>query len=208
MNCQLASPSSKSQGNLNYSMDKLKIRIKFADHEFEAEGRRDVVCRQFDKFQDLLAQLAVKHASANLDDVKYRVERGAQQASYPPASRVDTQSDAGTALGQIVDCNQNPPFIWCKFLPTGKGRVADTALMLLLAFRQLRNQNQVPVLLLNQSLKQSGCSPTRLDRMLAEHMRNKLVLKSGKGKGGKYQLTTEGIVRARNTVLELAKLLP
>lgn len=200
--------SRQSQANFNMATEKFKLRIKLNDNEFEAEGRRDVVCRQFDKFQNLLAGLAVKTSHAKSDDDKYLGAQVAKQESHSPAFRVDTQSDMSTALGQVVEHDQHAPFISCRFLPTGKARVADTVLILLLAFRQLRNQSQVPVLLLNRSLKQSGCSPTRLDRMLAEHMRNKLVLKSGKGKGGKYQLTTEGILRAQNTVLELAKLLP
>jgi hypothetical protein len=100
------------------------------------------------------------------------------------------------------------PFLTCSVLPPGKSKEADTALLLLLGFRFLENQKEVSVLNLNQALKKSGLSPNRLDRMLSAHTRNQLVLKSGKGKGGGYQLTQKGALHAKELANNISNLLP
>jgi hypothetical protein len=74
--------------------------------------------------------------------------------------------------------------------------------------KRFKNQKEVSVLNLNQALKKSGLSPNRLDRMLSAHTRNQLVLKSGKGKGGGYQLTQKGALHAKELANNISNLLP
>ena len=103
---------------------------------------------------------------------------------------------------------KEPQSLEVKHLPQGKNKDAVTALILLLGFRVIRNQQEVSVLNLNKALKKSGVSPHRLDRMLSAQTKDQLVLKAGKGKGGGYQLTQKGAFRAQELALNLSNLLP
>jgi hypothetical protein len=67
---------------------------------------------------------------------------------------------------------------------------------LLLGHKQLRNEEDVPVTVLTEALKQSGCRVKRLDRILTVYTKDHSVVRSGRGKGGKYRLTNLGLKRA------------
>ena len=87
-------------------------------------------------------------------------------------------------------------------------RIADTVLLLLLGYRELRGLSQVSALDLNESLKAAGFEQVRLDRIMSPYLKDRLVLRSGVGKGSRYRLTTRGVKRARELVQTLAALIP
>ena len=93
-------------------------------------------------------------------------------------------------------------------LPEGSTKVADTVLLLLLGYRELRGASQVSALDLNQGLRSAGFDDLRLDREMAPYVRAKLVLRSGVGKGSRYRLTTRGVKQANELVQTLAALIP
>ncbi len=188
-------------------MERLKLRIKVNQQEFEAEGSRDTVCKQFQIFRLLLERMTQNQTDSSAPDqaLSHVSHLGSPLPSTIPNS---FNPDLPTELYKVVAPIPETPHMVCKVIPPGKRKKADTILLLLLGFRLIRNRQEVPVLILNQALKQSGSSPARLDRVLSPYIKEKLVLKSGKGKGGNYQLTNDGIERAKEKAMEIARLLP
>ncbi len=93
-----------------------------------------------------------------------------------------------------------------KVRPEGAHRQADAALLVLLGHRELRGEEEVAVTRLTEALRQSGCPVARLDRVLAGYLKERLVLKAGQGKGGRYRLTNQGVKRAEELAAQLTAL--
>ena len=74
---------------------------------------------------------------------------------------------------------------------------------LLFGHKRLREEEDIPVTVLTEALKQSGCPVKRLDRILTIYTKDHSVLRSGRGKGGKYRLTNLGLKKAEALVEEL-----
>lgn len=187
-------------------MDNFKLRVKINGQEFEAEGPRDTVCRQFEMFTSIIRSQPVKLPFDVIGDNKTQFHPESAFASpfsHPPSQN----QEMSEALKKVIQEIPRPPYLVCRVVPSGSQKEADRVLILLLGFRFLRREKEVAVLRVNQSVKQSGGSPARLDRVLGSYARRNLVLKSGKGKGGYYQLTTSGIQHATEKVMEIVKLL-
>ena len=86
--------------------------------------------------------------------------------------------------------------------------MSDTILLLLLGNQEILRQQETSALALNHGLIRSGGTVARLDRVLASCLRDQWVLKSGKGKGGKYRLSKLGIQHAWEKAIHLVNLLP
>jgi hypothetical protein len=155
-----------------------KLRLKFGDHEFEAEGSEAFVLRGLDAFREL------------------RPGHGAP-SPMAPERRGDADWDS------LVREESAGGTLSLRVLPEGRDRQADTVLVLLLAYRRLRGQEEVPVLQLTEGMKRSGSPVARLDRALAAYLRQHVVLKSGSGKGGRYGLTNRGLKKAAGIAAEL-----
>ena len=67
---------------------------------------------------------------------------------------------------------------------------------------------QRSALVLNQGLKTTGFSKFHLDREMAPYLKDRLVLRSGVGKGSRYRLTTRGVKQAHELAQTLAALIP
>ena len=93
-------------------------------------------------------------------------------------------------------------------IPDGPMRIADTVLLLLLGYRELRGLSQVPALDLNEGLKAAGFDQLRLDRIMSPYLKDRLVLRSRVGKGSRYRLTTRGVKQAHELAQTLVALLP
>jgi hypothetical protein len=61
---------------------------------------------------------------------------------------------------------------------------------------------------LAEAMTQAGQGVPRLDRPLAQHMRERLILGTGQRRGRRYRLTATGTVRARRILDELLTQLP
>ena len=188
-------------------MDNLKLRIKLGNCEFEAEGGENCILEQFEVFQKLCRDMTINHELDNSHDNTGEMDRSLPSPSSPQ-TKESLPKEVERPLRKILHQFPVSPFLACSILPLGKNKDADTVLILLLGFRIFRNQQGVSVLNLNQALKKSGVSPYRLDRMLSAHTKDQLVLKAGKGKGGGYQLTQKGTLRAQELAVNLSNLLP
>jgi hypothetical protein len=85
--------------------------------------------------------------------------------------------------------------------PVGVTPEADAVLLLLFAYKQLRGDEDIPVTTLNAALIQSGCRVKRLDRILKDYLHNRSIVRTGRGKGGKYRLTNLGFQKAEGLLL-------
>ena len=190
-------------------MDKLKLRVKASDYELEAEGSRDFLNEQYEAFKQLLedvAQKTVVSKSREKDDFPSLRESHVsplpdEKAGVPPNSQAKS-------FQKLFVWNDRTQRVTSTVLPDGSTRIADTVLLLLLGYRELRGLSQISALLLNQGLRSAGFDDFRLDRELAPYLKARLVLRSGVGKGSRYRLTTRGVKKAHELVQTLAALLP
>lgn len=162
-----------------------KLRVKLGAREFEAEGPADLVAERFKEFR----AIAEIHATTS---------------SAVPAVTAPTPPHPW--LQRLYRHHPHSHTISLRILPQGTDRQADAALLVLLGYRSLEGEEEVPVTRVTEALRQSGVPVTRLDRLLTLHTKQHMVLKAGQGKGGRYRLTTQGLARAEALAQELAAL--
>jgi hypothetical protein len=74
-------------------------------------------------------------------------------------------------------------------------------LLILFAYKLLKNNAEVSVIDIKRSLQQSGLlGSNRVDRIADAYRKKQFILKGGTGKGGKYSLTITGENKARDIV--------
>ncbi len=188
-------------------MEKVKLRIKVHDCELEAEGPQAFVHEQFEAFRQLLADMTQKSV---LSDLRDKTDFSLSQES--PALSLDKQAlpknSPAASFQKLLAWNDRTQQVTCAVIPEGHLRTADTVLLLLWGYRELRGFGEVAALVLNKGLKSAGFSQFRLDRIMTPYLKDRLVLRSGVGKGGRYRLTTRGVEKAQDLVQTLAALIP
>lgn len=167
-------------------MDTHRLRVKIGPHEFEAEGSEESVIAQFNEFKKLIETVPVPGPSLSLT---------------PTTGSLSTHPHAPTSiemsrLEPLFSNDERRGLVSLRIIPTGERRDSDATLLVLLGFKLLRNEDVVPVTSLKAALQQSGCEPKRVDRAAEPYRKEGLLLKGGKGKGGKYRITNKGISRA------------
>ena len=190
-------------------MDKLKLRVKASDYELEAEGSRDFLNEQYEAFKQLLEDVAQKPVVSKSRE-KIDIPSSRESETPPlPGDKTDVPGRSqAKSFQKLLVWNDRTQRVTSTVLPDGPTRIADTVLLLLLGYRELRGLSQVSALLLNQGLRSAGLDDYRLDRELAPYLKAKLVLRSGVGKGTRYRLTTRGVKRAQELVQSLSGLIP
>jgi hypothetical protein len=186
----------------------LKLRIKANEFEFEAEGATAVVCEQFEAFQKFLSHLPKNQIASNLKETKDPLKSHLTPNTLTdPISMTSSSISRNTLIKLFTEDPRTTQLTPNVSLPEGN-KAENTILLLLLGYRELKNHTEVSALWLNHALKGIGGAHSRLDRVLAGPLRKQHILKSGKGKGGKYRLTTLGIHQAKEMARELADLIP
>lgn len=175
-------------------MGAYKLRVKIADHEFEAEGDEEVVKQQFQEFKALINESQSKFSKPTDREIKQNGQ------VFPP--------DLGQAiqLEKIVRYDEKTRRVSLTALPQGDDREADAVLLLLLAAKQFRNEDDILVTVLKDALQQSGCPIERMDRVMDKYEKHNLVLRSGLTKGGRYRLTNQGLMKAGEIAKQLLTL--
>ena len=158
---------------------KLKVHIS-GQHDFEAEGDKETVERQFAAFTELVRSV-IGQNSADSDAPGQLVE----------------------SLAKIVRTDDKDIFL--STVPATSHPAADALLILLLAYKQMRQQNVVSGKDLVESLKKSGIASQRIDRALGHYLgaTQALVIKMGIRRGVKYKLTERGISKAKELARSL-----
>ena len=165
-----------------------KLRVKIDGQEFEAEGQSDLVSRQFEAFR-LMIQGAGPASVRHVDhpDPGPHLRQVAPQAAHTEAG--GHKED----LAKLFEVSPQTQLLSLRQPPRGEYPEADAVLLLLLGHKRLRNEEDVPVTVLTEALKQSGCPVKRLDRILTIYTKDYSVIRSGRGKGGRYRLTNLGL---------------
>lgn len=190
-------------------MENLKLRIKVRDCELEAEGPQTFVHEQFEAFKQLLADMTQKSVLSELRDETDLVP--SQKLSSPPRfphEQALPKNSPAAALQKLLAWNDRTQQVTCAVIPEGHLRTADTVLLLLWGYQELRGLSEISAMILNRGLKSAGFSQFRLDRIMTPYLKDRLVLRSGVGKGGRYRLTTRGVEKAQDLVQTLAALIP
>ena len=167
-----------------------KLRVKIDGQEFEAEGQSDLVSRQFEAFRLMIqgaGSAPVRHVSS---------DTGRPLSPVVPEDGHAERGRHDEDLAQLFHVSPQSQLLSLRQPPAGKYPEADAVLLLLLGHTRLRNEEDVPVTILMEALKQSGCPVKRLDRILTVYTKDHSVLRSGRGKGGKYRLTNLGLKKA------------
>ena len=190
-------------------MDNSRLRVKASNYELEAEGSRDFVREQYEAFRRLLGDVSGKPV---VPESRKTVERQpSSQAPVPPLSldkTVVSATSQAKAFQKLLVWDDRTQRVKLTVIPDGPMRIADTVLLLLLGYRELRRLSQVSALALNQGLRSAGFDDFRLDREMAPYVKARLVLRSGVGKGSRYRLATRGVKQANELVQTLAAFLP
>lgn len=190
-------------------MDKLKLRVKASDYELEAEGSREFLNEQYEAFKQLLEGVTQKPVvSGPAEKIDFPSSRDSHVPPLPGEKTGASRSSQVKSFQKLLVWNDRTQRVTSTVLPDGPTRIADTVLLLLLGYRELRGLSQIAALLLNQGLRAAGFDDFRLDREMAPYLKGRLVLRSGVGKGSRYRLTTRGVKRAQELVQALATLLP
>jgi len=158
---------------------KLKVHIS-GQHDFEAEGDKETVERQFATFTELVRSV---------------MSRSGTDAHAPGA--------LPASLEKIVRTDDKAIFL--SSVPETSYPAADALLILLWAYKLMRNEDAVSGAELLESLKKSGMNTQRIDRAFAHYLggTQALVVKMGIRRGVKYKLTERGISRTKELLRSL-----
>ncbi len=190
-------------------MDKLRLRVKASDYELEAEGSRDFLNEQYEAFKQLLGAVTQKSVvSGSRGKIDFPSSRASGVAPLPGKKTGVPPNSQATSFQKLLVWNDRTQLVKVAALPDGPTRIADTVLLLLLGYSELRGVSQVSALDLNQGLRSAGFDDFRLDREMATYLKARLVLRSGVGKGSRYRLTTRGVKQAQELIQTLATLIP
>lgn len=190
------------------SQELLRLKVRLNGQLFEAEGSSPIVIEQLHYFL-ALAQTCLREQFPSAREQVSGMETVTASSPRPTLpNTTDEERSLKKALDKIIREDPQHSALICTIHPRTSHASRDTAMILLLGHHLLHQHAPTPVLALARSLKQSGHSVARVDRLLREPLKNHWVLKSGTGKGGKYQLTKSGWIQARDLALEFARLLP
>lgn len=151
-------------------MDNIKIRIRLGDREIEAEGPREVVEQQIEKWKGVLGTPLPPEPTP---------------AEEPPLDIFHSEAGGVTlrrrvAQGPLVD------------------QLARGLLLLLYGYKSLHNTPDVLSPRLARDLRLSGYTDlTRLSRAFERLSAEGLAVQVGKGKGTRYRLTEPGFEAAK-----------
>ena len=190
-------------------MDKLKLRVKASDYELEAEGSRDFLNEQYEAFKQLLDDMTQKSVtSGSRAKIDFPSSRDSHVVPLPGEKTDVPGRSPAKSFQKLLVWNDRTQRVTSTVLPDGPTKIADTVLLLLLGYRELRGLSQVSALDLNQGLRSAGFDDFRLDREIAPYLKARLVLRSGVGKGSRYRLATRGVRQAQELTQALAALIP
>ena len=171
------------------------LRVKLNDQEFEAIGNADNVTKLFHEFLQVLPQIQKSTPTQNLGHA-------------PHALTIhEAAKSRQSVLHRIFQYDDRSAALIFRSSPPANELIANLVLLILLGYQELRLMKEVPATTIIQALK--CCSPkiTRLDREVKTYVAERLIVKGGRGKGGFYRLTGQGVEKAREKAQELAAVL-
>ena len=181
-------------------MESSRLKMRIGSHEFEAEGSPEVVQQQLEAFKVLL--LAQPVSIGGEQPIRPEAPTSEEIASAAPVPAAPP-SAAHVRLENILHADGR--VISLTALP---GTVEDSALLIMLGQKELRNNISATGQEIGDGLAQSGRPTQRVDRIMEKHIREALVLRTGLGRATRYRLTNQGLSKALNVARELLATLP
>ena len=155
-------------------MGTLRVRMKFYEHEFEADGAHDVVRAELAFFKNLIAGDS----------------RAASAVVKPQQSSMD--------LSRLMENNQG-----IVLLKMHTESLDEALLLLLWGHKQFRNEQKVTGQALMYGLRLSGLDVKRLESLLPLHLAKGNIEVTGNRRARRYQLTDRGFAKAQQLVQNL-----
>jgi len=163
-----------------------RIKVKFGDAEFEAEGAEDKVQAQYDQFLAALARAVPKpNPSTPLP-----------QPGTPEALAING------LLGRLFELRADGVVV-LKVRPEAV-EPADIVGLLLLGYRKLKSEESVLATQLLKAARLSGFGYERIDRAAEAYMPT-FIMRGGSRKGTNYTLTTQGVTKAEEIAAQIIK---
>lgn len=176
-------------------METHRIKAKIGEHEFDAEGDRELVSKQYDQFLatvNALSQLPKKDATQDDNTVN------------PPTNVNKSEETIPRDVLNRVFRTDEPLSLLAK--PMTDNVDADGLIILIYGMRVLKGEQTVTGLALMKSAKQSGLKlkADRVDRTLASYV-GELVNSAGKKRGLRYSLNNRGIAHAESLIPKMVQ---
>lgn len=177
--------------------DSAKLRLKVGPHEFEAEGPEEVVAKYLAVWREAIGQSApapgLPAPVTPNDDVEV------VPLAPPPPADVSSQDDSfpKEQLARLIVFDDRRGVYRLRVIPTGGDAVGDAVLLLLYGALRARGEDEMLATKLVGALESSGMNVQRIDRDAGGHMRQRWITRYGVGKGGRYRLTSTGMIQAR-----------
>jgi hypothetical protein len=181
-------------------MTELRVRIKFAEHEFEAEGPAEAVERRAEAFQQMVSPppppppLPAVLVSA--------VEENPLVISEAP---ITTEPESTAATEKPPEPEAGPPPLQLDRIMHSRGlvlslsvgsKLGDAILVILLGQRVFRNNEEVRGIEIMEGLRDSGFRVTRVDTLLSRLAGQGIIIVRGKHRRRRYRLSVAGIAQA------------
>jgi len=164
-----------------------RLKIKIGQHEFEAEGAPDVVQKQFQAFQELIASIPEQRTIAVADSIA-EASKSAALATRVPNTEASVQdcSKIMKVEDRVISLTVRPESL------------DDAVMLILLGQKELRASELSTGGEIMQGLTATGGFPvTRIDKTLAKLGRAGDVIVIGEHRSKKYRLTNAGLARVR-----------
>jgi hypothetical protein len=152
-------------------METLSVRIKFREHEFEANGPAELVQAELLAFRKLVG-----------------TTDGTAPIPTPDSSAPDLVRSILEVDGRVI------------FLKVKTQSLDDAVLALLWGHKHFRSKTAVNGGEVMDGLRVSGLNVSRVDFLLRQHVAQGNVTISGTHRAKRYQLTKSGLARAEQVV--------
>jgi hypothetical protein len=173
-------------------METSRIKIKIGSHEFEAEGPSDIVKEQFESFKELIRSSPAITPQTQIREIEQnsKNDKDTNGSSHVSLERI---MHVG---GRVVSLTALPP------------TAEDSALLIMLGHKDLRNNLSVTGQEIGDGLAQSGRPVARVDRIMESAIAEASVLKTGVKRATRYRLTNQGLAKALGLARDLLANLP
>ncbi len=177
------------ENNPNYH----RIKARLGDYEFDAEGDRELVSKQYDQFISTIS--AIFQAPKPAVQSTAHSSNGYIQAAKPPDNPIED--------GILKRVFRQDDGLSLLAMPRTDNAEADALLVILYGFLKLENERAVTGLSLMKAAKQSGINVDRIDRTI--DARGGLIQAAGNKRGRRYSLNNRGIAEAERLVREMVE---
>jgi hypothetical protein len=173
-------------------MDTAKLKITVEGCAFEAEGPPEIVQQQYEAFLKVISSLPAAKVEPK---AVVENQQNANKNAYTGSDHVPLENLMHTS-GRVVSLTALP------------ATAEDTALLIMLGHKELRNNVAVTGQEIGDGLAQSGRPVGRVDRVMEKPIADSLVLKSGIKRSTRYRLTNLGLQKALGVAKDLNAALP